>query len=150
MVRHSDAGDRSRWDGDDRRRPLSEVGRKQARALVELHAHRPIARLLTSPYLRCLQTIEPLATARGLAVEEEDALREGVAFDVVDRCLRTLSGTDAVVCSHGDVVGAIVTALHHRGVDPGGAMTWPKASTWVLDQWPDTTSAVFVDRPPLR
>lgn len=149
MVRHTDAGDRSRWAGDDRQRPLSALGQKQARALVELHAHRPIARVLTSPYVRCVQTIAPLAAARGLALEEEDALREGAAFDVVDRCLRTLSDTDAVICSHGDVVGAIVTALRHRDVDLGSVATWPKASTWILDQWPGTTSAVFVDRPAL-
>ena len=35
LVRHGDAGDRDRWQGDDRVRPLSPQGRRQALGLVE-------------------------------------------------------------------------------------------------------------------
>jgi antitoxin (DNA-binding transcriptional repressor) of toxin-antitoxin stability system len=62
---------------------------------------------------------------------------------------RVSGGDDVVLCSHGDVIGAIVTALRHRGVDLGEQPTWRKASTWVLDRWPATTSARLIPRPEL-
>ena len=34
VVRHASAGDRSRWKGDDRLRPLDRRGRRQAEGLV--------------------------------------------------------------------------------------------------------------------
>jgi 8-oxo-dGTP diphosphatase len=101
LVRHGWAGDSERWHGEDRRRPLDERGHVQALALPELLAPYPAERILTSPYLRCVQTVEPLATLRGLAVEPADELAqevqeaEGMAF------VRSLLGTDAIVCTHG-------------------------------------------------
>jgi 8-oxo-dGTP diphosphatase len=147
VVRHADAGDRMAWRGDDRDRPLTARGEAQAAALVGLHAERPVTRVLTSPYRRCVQTVEPLASARGVEVEEVDALAEGAPFDLVDRLLGAAAdGGGAVLCSHGDVIGAIVTALGHRGLSRSGE-GWPKGSTWVIEGWPDPDAATFVPRP---
>src|SRR6266511_1008153 len=77
LVRHARAGKRSKWEGDDRLRPLDKRGRKQAEGLVSLLAEYPIDRIASSPYLRCTQTVDPLAASRGLAVEERDELAEG-------------------------------------------------------------------------
>jgi phosphohistidine phosphatase SixA len=101
LLRHAWAGDRERWEGDDRRRPLDERGQAQALALVDLLAPYPADRLLSSPYLRCVQTLEPLAAARGLRVEPHEQLaekrqeRDGLAL------VRSLAGADAIVCTHG-------------------------------------------------
>ena len=65
VVRHGSAGDRDEWDDDDRLRPLDKKGRKQAARLVDVLAGSRIERIVSSPYLRCVQTVEPLARARG-------------------------------------------------------------------------------------
>ena len=77
LVRHARAGDRDAWEGDDRVRPLDAKGRKQAEGLVELLDDYPTERLLSSQSLRCTQTFEPLAAARGLEIEEAAELAEG-------------------------------------------------------------------------
>src|SRR6266508_3359874 len=63
LVRHADAGNKRDWSGPDAERPLSEEGWEQAAGLVDLLAGLRIERLLTSPLLRCRQTLEPLAAA---------------------------------------------------------------------------------------
>jgi 8-oxo-(d)GTP phosphatase len=139
MVRHGDAGDRAAWTGDDRRRPLSATGRRQADGLVKQYAEWDLQRIVSSPALRCTATVEPLAEVRGLIVEEHEALAEGAPFDHVDRLLRQLADGDgdAVLCSHADVIGAIVTAMRHRGVHLGNVPNARKAATWVVDTWPE-------------
>jgi 8-oxo-(d)GTP phosphatase len=74
LVRHAKAGDREAWEGDDDLRPLSKPGRRQAAGLVDLLRPAGIRRLVSSPAVRCVQTLEPLGEALGLAVELDDAL----------------------------------------------------------------------------
>lgn len=133
LVRHAHAGDRTRWSGDDRRRPLSDKGRGQAERLVGLLAAEPVDRVLSSPSLRCVQTVEPLARARGVKVEVELALDEGT--DPVDalRAVEAAEGRGVVACTHGDIVPGILDLLRARGVELPRELTWPKGSTWVLE-----------------
>jgi 8-oxo-dGTP diphosphatase len=144
LLRHVHAGDRDTWRGDDTKRPVSQRGRRQAAALVERFADRPIVAVLTSPYVRCIQSVEPLAAARGLEVEEVDDLAEGNPPDLVRRFLRRQHerarglGGEVVLCSHGDVIGDTVQGLAARGADLGGPARWPKASTGVLLDPPPT------------
>jgi broad specificity phosphatase PhoE len=148
LLRHTHAGDRDRWEGDDRRRPVSARGVRQAERLVEQFGGYPVDRVLTSPYVRCVQSVEPLATARGLDIEEDDRLAEGTPFDLVQRLLREVADHEVVLCSHGDVIGAIVSDLAHRGVDLGTAgPVWAKASTWVLDGDPQHPRASYLPPP---
>jgi 8-oxo-dGTP pyrophosphatase MutT (NUDIX family)/phosphohistidine phosphatase SixA len=108
LVRHGTAGNRKDWEGDDRLRPLDEKGRKQAEALAESLIHYPVKHVLTSPYLRCVQTVEPLARRLGLEVEKVDELAEGASAEDVARLVRGLGGELAVLCTHGDVSEEIV------------------------------------------
>jgi broad specificity phosphatase PhoE len=115
LVRHGRAGDRSKWEGDDRLRPLDGKGRRQAKGLDCLLADYSIDRILSSPYIRCVQTVEPLAAARGVALEEVDELAEGGAGEDV---LRLLAGMDArctVLCTHGDVVHELIGEEMKKG-----------------------------------
>ena len=56
------------WTGDDLDRPLSKAGWKQAHALGKRLAKKGVGELVSSPYVRCMQTLEPLARAIGAAV----------------------------------------------------------------------------------
>ncbi len=69
LVRHANAGRRSAYKGDDRLRPLSPRGRARASELVPLLAPYRPQRILSSPYVRCCETVQPLAEALGLPVE---------------------------------------------------------------------------------
>ncbi|MCE3551624.1 MSMEG_4193 family putative phosphomutase [Pseudonocardia sp. RS11V-5] len=55
---------------------LDDKGREQASAVVERLAPLPLAEIVTSPMLRCRQTVTPLAEARGLAPVVEEDLSE--------------------------------------------------------------------------
>lgn len=135
LLRHVDAGDRGA--GDDRRRPISPTGLRQAVGLVTALAEHDVVRILASPYTRCVQSVEPLAAERDLVVEEVDELGEGTPLDAVDRLLRRSAPADGaavVLCTHGDVLGDVVEHLGASGVElPAGRLRLEKGGTWVLD-----------------
>lgn len=130
VVRHAKAGSRRRFEGDDELRPLSRNGRAQAKALAEQLAHRDIARVLTSPYTRCIETVAPLAHQLGVDVEIEDVLAEGADWSY-SLAIIEQAALPTVLCSHGDVIGDLMHHLDRRGV-PLDDDRIEKGSTWVL------------------
>lgn len=138
LVRHAKAGDRSRWDGDDTVRPLTESGRRQAESLADRFAPLHPPRLLSSPYVRCMQTLEPTGARTGTQVEATPLLSEGAAFEAVIELITELPA-DSVLCSHGDVIPATVTALHGRGAELRSAPDWRKGAVWALERADDGT-----------
>jgi phosphohistidine phosphatase SixA len=120
LVRHASAGKRKSWEGDDRLRPLDERGRRQAEGLVAALTRLRPTRVLSSPYARCTQTVEPLAAALGLAVEGTEELAEGAGRERVLGLARGLEGATAFLCTHGDVVQELLGDESAKG------------STWVL------------------
>ena len=133
LVRHAKAGERHVWDGDDEHRPLSGRGRTQARGLVKALADAKFDRLLSSPYVRCMETLIPLAAERGLAIEPVEALAEGGGLEDAVALVRKHAEHSAVLCTHGDIVPMLLEHFSERGVDVGRAPQWPKGSTWVLE-----------------
>ena len=107
LVRHASAGDREAWEDDDRLRPLDERGRRQAVQLIELLAPYRLERILSSPALRCVQTVEPLALARGLSIEVSDELSEERQHLDGAALVRSLQGVDAAVSCHGGLSEAV-------------------------------------------
>jgi len=71
---------------------LDKTGAEQAAGLVARLAGVPIARLVSSPVQRCLLTLQPLAAARNLTVDVEDALAEVDYGDWTGRPLAALGG----------------------------------------------------------
>ena len=114
LVRHARAGRRSNWDGDDRVRPLDERGRRQADALGGLLAGRDFHRILSSPFVRCVQTVVPLAQSRGLTIERDDALAEGAGGEAGLRLLRAAE-EPVVACVHGDLVEELLGETAKKG-----------------------------------
>ncbi len=129
VVRHADAGDRSRWTRHDHLRPLDGRGRRQAQLLAETLGREPVERLVSSPYVRCVETLEPLAQTLGLLVEEVPELGEGHGLDGIEPLL--ISGGSVVACTHGDVLDDLLDELEREGLVPRGAKA-PKGSAWAL------------------
>jgi phosphohistidine phosphatase SixA len=100
VIRHARAGKRSEWVGNDRLRPLDRRGTEQARALVDALAPFEITRVLSSPYDRCVQTVEPLAAARGLFVEVRDELGEDRQASEGVELARSLVAEPVAICVH--------------------------------------------------
>ena len=101
LLRHAEAGHRRDFAGDDDRlRPLDDRGRRQAAAYVALFEPLGIRRILSSPYVRCVETVEPLAAALGLEVEIDDRLAEGAGGAGRDHFWED----GALSCTHGDIV----------------------------------------------
>jgi phosphohistidine phosphatase SixA len=111
LLRHASAGDKRRWSGDDRLRPLDARGVRQAADLVELLRPLGIRRVVTSPYVRCVETVEPLATALGLRLEHDDHLGEGMGSAATE----LLREDGVVACTHGDVVDALLDIDLRKG-----------------------------------
>jgi 8-oxo-dGTP diphosphatase len=147
IVRHAQAGDRKDWDGDDRVRPLTAPGLAQARHLDERFASIPVALVLSSPYVRCMQTVEPLAHSHGLSVEPTKQLKEGKSFAGVLELLETVPD-HTVLCSHGDVIPETIAALYRRGMEITSAEDWRKGSTWVIERDGDTFPSALALPPP--
>lgn len=111
FLRHAAAGDRDDWDGDDFHRPLDARGRRQAAELVELLRPFGVLRVVSSPYVRCVQSVEPLAAALGLPLEQDGRLAEGQGAAAAD----LLREDGVVCCSHGDIAEALVGRTLKKG-----------------------------------
>jgi 8-oxo-dGTP diphosphatase len=131
LVRHAKAGDRERWTEDDRLRPLTKRGRRQAEGLVHVFRRVEVRRIVSSPYERCGQTVRPLALDRGIAIEFDDALAEAASLDAAMR-LVTGARPGTVLCSHGDMIPSVIGRLVEEGATIDGEPGWKKGSTWAL------------------
>jgi 8-oxo-dGTP diphosphatase len=133
LVRHAVAVSRSKWSEDDVARPLTKRGERQAAELVRQLSEQPVRRILSSPYLRCEDTVRPLARARGIELESSDPLAEGAGHAAVE-LVRSLIGVPAVLCSHGDVIPHVLEHFAvHDGLDLGDEPRCAKGSTWLLE-----------------
>lgn len=136
LVRHAKAGQRKGWHDDDELRPLSNAGWKQAAAIAEHLAPLATGPLLTSPYLRCRQTLEPLGAMLGREVCDEPRLAEGTCFEpALDLLHQAADG--AVLCTHGDLLPELIQALVRRGARLATMPDWRKGVIWVLAETAD-------------
>jgi phosphohistidine phosphatase SixA len=133
FVRHAKAGSREDWTGDDRLRSLTKKGKKQAEELVAVLKKNPITAVYSSPFLRCVQTVEPVARARGLEVKQSAALAEGMGLKGAMQLISDDRLEHAVLCCHGDLSWELVEELVKYRVIKAGEGGYDKASTWVVD-----------------
>lgn len=133
VVRHAKAGSRSHWTGDDRRRPLSKKGVKQADAIAEMLAPQQVTAVYSSPYLRCVQTVEPLARIVKLAVMQAPELAEGRGVRGLYRFFDDRALDRVVLSTHGDLVWELVEDLTNRRVLPAFREQFEKGSTWTVE-----------------
>jgi phosphohistidine phosphatase SixA len=134
VVRHAKAGDRAEWEGDDRLRPLTKSGRRQADELAAWLKKEAIGAILSSRYVRCLQTVEPLAEEHKLPIEPRKDLEEGAGGESVLRLVSAFKGRNVVLCTHGDVVEELLEHLIAKGLVSRARAQLEKGSTWILDE----------------
>ena len=137
VVRHGNAAPKRTWSGPDDDRPLTSSGEGQATALVgALRRYHPV-RVISSPSLRCRQTVGPLAAACGLEVEVSPALARDAGVLATDLVVALVPETDkadtVVLCTHREVLVELLPGLakqHKIKLDhrPPGA----KGGRWLL------------------
>ena len=132
VVRHAVALSRQQWTGDDDMlRPLNAKGFAQAQGLLgQLNGHR-VDTIVSSPAVRCTQTVVPLAEERGLTIVEDPVLWETTAVSLARRLLDEVD--HAVLCSHGDLIPDLIDELIGEGMEAIGR-DCKKGSTWVLER----------------
>jgi phosphohistidine phosphatase SixA len=127
LLRHATAGHRdpAASQAEDRLRPLDERGFRQAQGLPALYSGYDVERVLTSPYVRCRQTVEPLAAGLRLPTEERPELAEGAGAPEIWGLIQELRDSTAVLSTHGDVLDLLLGEVPEKG------------STWVVEGGPD-------------
>jgi broad specificity phosphatase PhoE len=131
VVRHAHAGDPSAWTLDDDLRPLSERGIGQAERLVGVLAVPRPAVVYSSPSLRCLATVLPLARYLSLPLTTLPELYEGGGAEaLIDRLAGEAS--PVVACTHGDILADLLSLLLSRGITLPSQRT-EKGSTWTVE-----------------
>lgn len=137
VVRHGQAVPKKAWAGEDLDRPLTERGLDQARDLVEWLDADP-ARLISSPALRCRQTMEPLSHHWDCDLEVSsslacDAGRAAIA-QIRDLVAATSGHINIVLCTHREVIVETLPLLAKDvGVKVRHRVPGAKGGVWLLD-----------------
>jgi 8-oxo-dGTP diphosphatase len=148
VIRHAKAGVRGLWVGPDEDRPLTRRGRRQALRLVDRFHGLEVGRIVSSRARRCVQTVEPLARARGLEVEVVEELSEGVDPEVEVAFVHALGPVPVVLCGHGREIELLVNSVETQGAELEGSGI-AKGSVWVLERQDGRViSARFLPAPP--
>jgi 8-oxo-(d)GTP phosphatase len=153
LLRHATALPRTDFRGDDAERPLEETGRADAKTLaVLLSCFAPAAHVVSSPAVRCADTVRPYAELTGATVRPEPAL--GVSRtdpsgsrDLITRIVA--AGEPAVCCAHRENLHALLAVvagtLDGRDVpaaDAGGSEPLPTSGFWALQMVGQRAAAI--------
>ncbi len=104
---------------------------------------------MSSPAIRCVETVKPLADQRGLPIEPRDDLLEGAPLSGLLALLDELRSTSSVLCSHGDLIPAVIEHFESRGASIGPDRGWKKGSVWVLERETGrVVRAMYIPPPP--
>lgn len=123
VLRHGHARPKSAWAHADAERPLVQAGRNQAAAIVDTLAAYAPARVVSSPWTRCTQTVEPFLAQHGgflntklrtkKTLSEDGHRRDHAKTAALVRKL-IAKGRPVVICTHRPVLGALLGALAGR------------------------------------
>ena len=123
LMRHASAGDRLESPVQDRARGLDAAGRGDARTLPAALAEYAIDRIVSSPPVRCLATLAPLARRRGIEIECRDELAPEASRKATMALLAELPES-ALVCTHREVFERVFR----------GEITCEKGGTWLAER----------------
>ena len=147
IVRHAKAGKRSEWDGPDTLRPLSDKGWEQSQAIAEKLVELKPSALISSPAVRCMQTLEPLSKATKIEIFADKRLFEhGDVAKMIE--LLEAAQDSTVISSHGDMIPEAIKILQRRGMEINSKPDWRKATVWVVERTKNGFKSAFVMAPP--
>ena len=107
VLRHARAGSKLADPSKDLKRALDRKGLEVALRLPgTIEAHLRPAAIVSSPFQRCLQTVEPLAGDLDLPIVEDDRFTPGRSEQSVRQAVVELP-TSSVVCTHGEIIGLL-------------------------------------------
>jgi len=148
LLRHASAGQKGAWPADDEIRPLDADGVADAQRLADvLASFAPAARVISSPAIRCTETVRPYVARFGGTVEADAILsppgRSGVLSARTDRAPSiadllyevVAAARPAVICLHREnLPHALAAALRGLGAPGAGppAPQLPKGGFYVL------------------
>jgi 8-oxo-dGTP diphosphatase len=133
LVRHAHAGSRKKWVGRDELRPLSTRGSAQADGIAGALADVGLTHLYTSPFTRCVQTMEPLAEKVQLALEPHPGLAEGAPVALSLALVHAHLDDTVALCTHGDVLDNVLDALGQRGMETDDDLETRKGGWWAIE-----------------
>lgn len=116
IARHGKATPHEDWDGVDSLRPLVARGMEQSRDIAGgLAAYGPRS-IISSPAMRCMQTVAPLSYKLGMEIKESGKISQDKWTSEGDRvtdfvAARLRKAEPVVICSHGPVIPQIVREL---------------------------------------
>jgi phosphohistidine phosphatase SixA len=117
LVRHAFAGHKRDWRGSDLERPLNERGHEQAAGLASVLAGHKVSRIVSSPALRCRQTMQPLAHLVEVEIETWAQLgSDGTSSDIIANCFANPAFDRAVLCTHGELMEPLLNLESIRAV----------------------------------
>jgi 8-oxo-dGTP diphosphatase len=149
LIRHAKAGDRDAWVDQDHLRPLSGRGHRQARLLIDVLKDATFDRVLSSPFVRCMETVVPIAAEHARPVEPVEALAEGARLDEALALVRKHATSGALMCTHGDVMPMLLDYYASQAADVPADRQWPKGCTWklVTDSTGEVVKARYIPAP---
>jgi len=130
LVRHAHAGHRTTAPGDEHRQ-LSAKGRREALTLSRWLVPGAGGEIYSSPYRRCVATVELLAAPRDAEIIISEALEEGAATEPLLELLTTVPD-ESVLCTHGDMLRKVIAALEQQGTVRHRRAAWEKGTVWAL------------------
>ncbi|MCW2502532.1 MAG: putative hydrolase [Actinomycetia bacterium] len=134
LVRHAQAGDQHRWSRADHLRPLSPQGWQEAAGLLARLGGFAVTGVIASPTTRCVQTVDELAARRRIGISVDARLGRYAGLAHLRELLSELDDDEAtLLCTHGEVIGPLLTAARSGGAPIPPDAGWPTASTWLLD-----------------
>jgi len=92
----------------------------------------PVSGIYSSPFMRCVQTVEPLARSHDLEIEQSASLAEGHGLAGAMQFMGDPNLDHVVLSTHGDIVWELVEELVNRHVIKPGDGGFEKGSTWVV------------------
>lgn len=133
LIRHGSAGTPKQGDPKDRDRELSATGKRHAATIGRRLSRIPVERIISSPYIRCRQTLVPLDDMLSIGIEEDERLAEAGKLKDTMALISELRGQAAVLCTHGDNIGDLIGHLAAESVPLEGDLAWQKSSIWTLE-----------------
>lgn len=137
ILRHTKALERGDWDEVDSQRTLSEVGFDQAQLLIKHLEPFAIDEIYTSDYVRCVQTVTPLAHSRGLNITQVPSLNEETFEEDPSRSISFANALkqdekNILMCSHNPVIPTMLRGILNTKLKNKDLIKLEPGDAWII------------------